>query len=331
MKKLIAAITTGLIAVALVVVGAAAPASAHTATFTATSTCNSDTGAGSVTFTLDNDWPETLNVVTSTNQTVIPDATTVAATSGHGDTTKQFVESIPAPAAGVSASITLTFEWTGDGYTQGNTTASATVSSECAAHDASATITDTPATCGSPETVAENTISNAKWTTDVTTSPYDLVATADAGHKFSSASTGGVLSDGNSVETFSGTLKTKNANDCKVAAAVLTFNPATCQGAETVAEGTTTDATWAGPITYPTSTTYSAVATANSGFEFPSGADVTNGGTTLTLTGSLDAQLSGHPCEDFQIVAWHMPSWAGRPRRPGRSRTSPTRRSRRRT
>ncbi|MDQ1562374.1 MAG: hypothetical protein QOE85_1715, partial [Actinomycetota bacterium] len=52
MKKLIAALTTAIFAVALVVVGAAAPASAHTPTLSGVATCDSSTGTWSVTWTL---------------------------------------------------------------------------------------------------------------------------------------------------------------------------------------------------------------------------------------------------------------------------------------
>jgi hypothetical protein len=318
MKKLIAAVSTLFIAVALSVVAVAAPASAHTATLNGSATCNSSNGSGTIVWTVTNDYSETLNITASDN-TTIPVGTTVPATSNHGDTHTSFTQNIPAPAGGVSVTTTLSFKWSGDGVTQNNTKDTERVSTSCkvpATKDASAEIVDTPAGCGAAETITEGAITNATWgALDLSGSHWGAVATAASGHAFAT-SHGGTLSSNNTVDTFSGNLPLDpalSASHCKLSAAAVITTAATCQAPELVTEDTAgiKFATWT-PITYDTSngvTTYTAIANAISGYEFPSGAHVSNNNKTLTLTGTVDGEVTGHPCEDYIIVAWTMPSW----------------------
>jgi hypothetical protein len=314
MKKLIAAVSTLFIAVALSIVAVAGPASAHTATLVGAPTCNTD-GSGTIVWTVTNDYPETANVTASDNA-VIPVGTTIDATSGNGSTHKSFTQTIPAPAAGVSVTTTLSFLWSGDNFTQSNTKDTEKIPSTCKVRDASAAIVDTPATCGAAETIALGAIANATWgPLDLSGSHWGAVATATSGHAFASGN-GGTLSSNNTVDTFSGNLPlhsalSPNSETCRIAAAAVTTTAPTCQAPETITEGAITKATWA-PITYATSggvTTYTAIATATSGYTFPTGTGVNASHTTKTFTGTVDGELTGHPCEDYIIVAWHMPSW----------------------
>jgi hypothetical protein len=320
MKKLIAAVSTVFIAVALSVVAVAAPASAHTATLTSTVTCNTTDGSATVTWKLDNDYNEVLNVTKSDNAT-IPVGTTVAATGGsnHPDTFKTFTQTIPAPAAGKTASATLSYQWTGDGYGYDDKTVySSKVSSDCKVptpKDASAAVVDTPAACAAAETVVEGTIANATWNTATTNGGvFKATATATAGHLFGSASAGGTLSNDKKSESFAITLHSAlspGSATCRVASAAVVTVAATCQAPESVTEGAISHATWSA-VTYHTSngtTTYTAIATATSGYSFPNGSGVSNNNTTLTLTGPVAGEVTGHTCEDYIIVAWKMPSW----------------------
>ena len=312
MKKIIAAVSTLFIAVALSLVAVAAPASAHTAVLSGVASCNSSDGSGKIVWTIDNDYPETLNVTASDNATIVV-GTTVDATSGHGDTTKTFTQNIPAPAAGVSVTTTLSFLWSGDNFTQTNTKDTEKISTDCKVpptKDASAAIVDTPAACGAAETVTEGAIANATWgTLNINGSSWNATATATSGHVFASAN-GGTLSNGNTVDKFSGTLDhapSATSDLCRKASAAVVTTAATCQGPETVTEGALAFATWpAAGIQYTTPggvPTYTVTATANSGYTF------SNGHTTLTLTGTIAGEITGHTCEDYIIVAWHMPSW----------------------
>lgn len=319
MKKFIAAVATVFIAVALSVVAVAGPASAHTATLTGAVSCNSSDGSGTIVWTVVNDYAETANITASDNAT-IPVGTTIDATSGHGNTSKTFTQHIAAPAAGVSVTTTLSFEWTGDGVTQPPTNqhsfATAKISNDCKAKNASAALIDHAAACASPESVELGAVTNASFgTLTVSNGHYSAVATATTGHVFTSAN-GGVLSAGNTVDTFAGTLSgplSPSSAACRVASAAVITTAATCQAPELVKEDTVgiKFATWA-PITYKTTggvTTYTAVATANTGYQFPNGAGVGPYNTTLTLTGPIAPKLTGHPCEGYVIVAWTMPTW----------------------
>jgi hypothetical protein len=310
MKKLIAAITTGLIAIALVLVGAAAPASAHMATLDASSSCTTATGAAVVTWTVHNDWAETAEVSYTSNSAVVPlHAAIAAAAQNYGDQTTTFTQNIAAPAANTHVSLTISVKWS-DGTQGDKQTASTTVSSDCTIpvpKDASASITTSGPSCGVPETAAENTatIANANWATATTSgSTWTAVATAVSGHQFASAGTDGHLSMNNTVDTFTVHLSdATNPSHCKTAAAALVFTAATCQGPEGVSEGTTTNASFT--AFNVTDLSYTATATATSGYEF------SDGQTTENFSGTLDAQLSAdsHACEDYIIVAWTMPSW----------------------
>ena len=311
MKRLIAALTTGLVALALVVVGAAAPASAHTATLSSATACNSD-GSAKITWTLDNDWAQVVTVTSSSDTAVIPVNATVAATkvNGSGDTQSTFVQNVPAPAAGYTNTITLGLKWT-DGTTQ-TTSATAKVGSYCTVPsktDASAAVVLTPAACGTAETVAEGAIANATWTSStVTSTSYTIVATASTGHLFGTPSSGGTLSKSNSVETFSGALNAATSpSRCTTASAAIVVTAATCQAAGSVTEGAVSHATWETPLY--TGLNYTLVADAAPGYEFPNGPGVSNANTKLTYTGTEAAVLTGQPCEDYKIVAWTMPSW----------------------
>jgi hypothetical protein len=311
MKKIIAAVSTLFIAIALSLVAVAAPASAHTATLTGSVACNSANGSATVTWTVINDYNELLNV-TASNNAAIPVGTTVAATGGGSNTSKTFTQTLPAPAAGHSATATLSFLWSGDNFTQTDTKFTTNkVSTDCVVpptKDASAAIVDTPAACAAAETVALGAITNATWgTLHINGSSWNATATATNGHVFANAN-GGSLSNDNTVDKFSGTLDhalSATGDLCRKASAAVVTTAATCQGPETITEGATTFASWA-PIQYTTPggvPTYSATATATSGYTF------SNGHTTLTLTGTVAGEITGHPCEDYIIVAWHMPSW----------------------
>jgi hypothetical protein len=316
MKKFLAAVATVFIAVALSVVAVAGPASAHTATFSGSVSCNSADGSGTIVWKVVNDYAETLNVTASDNAT-IPVNTTVDATSGHGDTSKTFTQHIPAPAAGVSVTTTLSFLWSGDNFTQTGTKDTEKISSDCKVptpKDASAALIDTPAACAAAETVALGTATNASWgTLTVSNGHYHAVATATGGHVFGSAN-GGTLSAGNTVDTFIGSLDSAlSPTRCQLASAAVVTTAASCQGPSTATEDTAgiKFATWT-PITYKTTagvTTYTAIANAQSGYQFPNGSGVSNNNTKLTLTGTIAGEITGHPCEDYIIVAWTMPSW----------------------
>ena len=73
--------------------------------------------------------------------------------------------------------------------------------------NASAVVVKGAATCDALSTVAEGAISSAKWS-PITYSGNDwtAVATANSGSAFASAGPGGVLSAGNTIETFTGSL-----------------------------------------------------------------------------------------------------------------------------
>ena len=221
MKKLIAAAATVFIAVALSVAAVATPASAHTAHATGVAVCNSATGSATVTWTVVNDYNEVLNVSASDNA-AIPVGTTLAATGGGADTTKTFTQQIPAPAAGVVATATLSFLWSGDNFTQ----------------------------------------NGSKYVANKVSADCTVPTPADA-------------------------------------AANLVVTPATCSAPATVTEGTTTFATWNGAIAYSGTGNlhYSVTATATGTHVFPAGANVTANGTKLTLSGNLDAKLTGISCQ----------------------------------
>jgi hypothetical protein len=200
MKKIIAAVSTLFIAIALSLVAVAAPASAHTATLTGSVACNTSDGSATVTWTVVNDYNELLNI-TASNNAAIPVGTTVAATGGGANTSKTFTQILPAPSNGHSATATLSFLWSGDNYTQKDTKFTTDKVTDCdvpPTKDASAAIVDTAATCTSAEAVSEGAVTNATWThTHVTSSTYSFTATANSGH---------VFSNGETTESFSGNI-----------------------------------------------------------------------------------------------------------------------------
>jgi hypothetical protein len=192
MKKLIAAVSTVFIAVALSIVAVAGPASAHTATLSGTAVCNAADGSATVTWTIDNDYNELLNV-TASNNLASPVGTTVAATGGGSDTTQTFTQTIAAPAAGQTATATVSFLWSGDNFTQNGTKATSNkVSTDCKVptpKDAAAALVFTPATCSAPEGVAEGATTFASWAAAITLSGpgslhYSATANSTSGHLF---------------------------------------------------------------------------------------------------------------------------------------------------
>jgi hypothetical protein len=203
MKKILAVIATLFIAVALSIVAVAAPASAHTATLSGSYVCNTD-GSAKVTWTISNDYNELLNV-TASNNTAIPVNATVAKTGGGPNTTATFTQNVPAPAGGTTATATVSFLWSGDGFTQNNTKASVPISSSCKVptpKDSVANLVFTPATCNSAETVSEGSTTFASWN--------GAISYSGAGHLTYTASAKSIgnhqFSDGSTTLKFTGTL-----------------------------------------------------------------------------------------------------------------------------
>jgi hypothetical protein len=239
MKKLIAALTTAIFAVALVVVGAAAPASAHTPTLAGVSTCDSSTGTWSVTWTF-----ATANVpngveASSKVTSYSPTASTLSSTKGVGTGTNlTFSTFSKNPQAGVTTRTgnwTVTFTQTGiatsntkatvsvhtdwSDKVSGNASATENFSGPCGAptapptppstpKDALASVSTTASTCAVGETLVLGTLVNAAWQGQpvYSGSGYTVVAVAQTGHKFADGPT---VTDNNSTETFTGTLAGK--------------------------------------------------------------------------------------------------------------------------
>jgi hypothetical protein len=212
MKKLVAALTTAFVAVALVVVGAAAPASAHSATVGASNVCTTATGAAVVTWSLTNDYSKSATVTASSDPAIV--VGTVLAISGAPGSKATFTENVAAPAAGKTISATVTITWS-DNVTQ-TSTPSTTVASSCTIPtptDASAALVDTPASCTAAETVSEGAVVNASWFGAITYNgaSYTAVAHAASGHKFPAGS--GVTNNGETL-TLHGTLHPKLQSGC---------------------------------------------------------------------------------------------------------------------
>jgi hypothetical protein len=131
-QKVGATIAALVLGAGVALVAAPLSASAHTATLSGVSACTTSTGEATITWTLDNDYNEVLNV-TSSDNAAIPKGTTVAATNGGADTTKTFTQKVAAPAAGKTVSATLNYEWTGDSYKQTGTPITVTVGKDCTA------------------------------------------------------------------------------------------------------------------------------------------------------------------------------------------------------
>jgi len=313
MKKFIAATTAAFFAVALVLVGAAAPASAHAAALSVGVTCNDAAGTAVVTWTIDNDYNEQLNV-TASNNAAIPVGTTLAATGGNADTTKSFVQNVSAPAGGKNLTATLSFRWDGDNFTQNNTTQSIVVPPTCGVKsdpnptptptpsptgtpvqsDAAAALVHTPATCTSGETVAEGAVSHATWQGDisysgVSNSTYTAVAVATPHHQFPN---GTGVSANHKSKTFTGTLDGQKTVDCgppavKDASATVTFSPGTCGAPGTFASKTAVNATFEGdaPIISADGSTWTWTVDAATGHSFADGT------ATEVLTGAVPAAI----------------------------------------
>lgn len=164
-------------------------ASAHTGKVVGTAQCVTSTGAGTISWLLNNDYNEPM-VVTTSDDAAIPVGTTVAATGGgnNPDTTKTLTENIPAPAAGVQKTVHLQFTWTGDGFQQPNGNlntqayTSTAVSSGCTIPDsptADASASFTGGTCSAIGTVTFS-INHATWKTAEDDSVGTHVRTAQA-------------------------------------------------------------------------------------------------------------------------------------------------------
>lgn len=103
----------------------AAPASAHTGAATAKAVCTPGaSGTGQIRYTIANDHPLVAKITASDNSSV-PVGAAIPKTGS-----KTFTQVVPAPAAGVTGSVSLTLTWS-DGFTQSGITASATVDASC--------------------------------------------------------------------------------------------------------------------------------------------------------------------------------------------------------
>lgn len=180
---------------------AAQSASAHDATLTVSQSCNTD-GSATITWTLKNDYNETVTVTKTSNPDAVPVGTQVAP-ARQGKTETNLTQQIPAPAAGTSVSVKINVEWSGDHYTQNDISANITVSDHCVVppkSDATATATVTPPTCSAPAVLVLQGV-NVTWkgTPDGAVGPqsYDSTATAIPGHKFT---------DGDHSKNFTGEL-----------------------------------------------------------------------------------------------------------------------------
>jgi hypothetical protein len=246
MKKLVAALTTAIFAVALVVVGAAAPASAHTPGISGVATCTSD---GTYTVT----WTYTTIKVPSTAEASTkvtaysPTSSTLTTTDGVGKGTSIVLSTYSnAPIAGVqtrkgnftatltqtgiagtstSASVTVHSDWN-DGAS-GDATSPVTLDGKCGytpppagpSYDATASVSTTDGTCTAAGTLVLGTLKNATWEgqPSYNGSTYTVVAKADDNHLFKAGT--GVSADG-TTDTFTGTLPSQLAsNDPKCAPA----------------------------------------------------------------------------------------------------------------
>jgi hypothetical protein len=311
MKKLIAAVTTAIFAVALVVVGAAAPASAHVPDLQGIATCDTSTGTWSI------DWHYSIGHVTTTGQSdtkvtaSTPTGTTFSSSQGAviggvlvlsttaadqarypgvpvkvGDWSTTFTQS-GIPASVQTASVTVVnAHWTD---TQYDTTKAATVTFDgtCAPNDGSsaAAVHTSAPTCEAPSTLVLETPTNAKWGTPVYSgTSYSVVATAISPHTFPSGT--GVNAD-HTTKTFTGSLAPQLSGAYCVttpdASASVSVTPATCSAPASLVYGTTSNASFTGGTpngaTGPLSYTVTATATAHHAFS--------TGLPTETFTGSL--------------------------------------------
>jgi len=114
-RRFIAGLTVAsVVGLGLSVAGVALSASAHDAELTASVQCQPD-GSATVTYTLTNDYNLVETVIASSNPTVAPVNSTVPATGGGANTSKTFIETVAAPAANKTGSLTTHSQWS-DGW-----------------------------------------------------------------------------------------------------------------------------------------------------------------------------------------------------------------------
>ncbi|MDQ1555366.1 MAG: hypothetical protein QOI02_368 [Actinomycetota bacterium] len=252
MKKFAAAFITALLAVGLALVGVAAPASAHTSKVTGVAACQTD-GTYTVTWTYvadnvpDNKEAETKVITFSPSGSVLAGGVLkggqlfLSVWTEHqvnvpgvpvktGNWTKTFTQS-SIPGTANTATVMVQTDWKNGPST--DETGTVTLDGNCkkpTPADAKASVTITPATCESGETVKYGEVVHATLTgtADGTKSgSYDITATADQGHKFAAGAT----------THWSGTLKPADATKCAPPAACIpnsavhyTYSPATNSG-----------------------------------------------------------------------------------------------------
>lgn len=341
MKKFVAAITAVFFAVALVLVGAAAPASAHTPALTGAATCDTTTGTWTVTWTYAvtqvPDGVEAESKVT----THAPSSSTITSSDGISKGGQLFFSvwtehKVNNPGVLVrTGNWTVTYKQSGISASTNHATSSVQTDwKDGVSHDTDGTFTF-HGTCAKPDNtdtkvpICHATASNSNPYVTETVS-YDSIITP-SGHGSSGINDGDIIppfdyiKDGTAGHYDGQNWSTANQaiynNGCVVpspptipkdASATLTFSPATCAAAQTVTEGATPHSSWSGAIAYSGAgnLTYTAVAHADSGHQFPDASNVTNGNETKTFTGTLDAQLTeGCTTPGYVIVAWTMPSW----------------------
>ncbi len=160
-------------------------------------------------------------------------------------------------------------------------------------HDANASVTFTPGTCGAAgEVVLPPYTSHASFDTTlptITDGTWTWSATAEHGHLF--------IDNGLSTETFSGTVPaaiayqdSDSAAPCyneppADAAATVTFSNGTCDGPGTTPTASLTHATWTQQTIDTATGTYDWIATATAHHEFP------GSHPTLELQGTLPVQI----------------------------------------
>ena len=163
---------------------------------------------------------------------------------------------------------------------------------------ATASVSETPATCQTGEKLVYGAATNATYsgTPNGATGPqaYNVVATANNDSLFA----GNVA-----TKTFTGTLDGKlsgpqcDAPVTLVASATVTVTPATCESPARLNYGALSNASFSGTTDGTTGpASYSVTATANSNALFTAGTGVSADRKTKTMTGTLDATLTGDEC-----------------------------------
>ena len=270
---------------------AAQSASAHDAFLTGSTSCNTADGSATATWILSNDWDTAATVSNSTN-TVIPNGTVIPPKTNGTNGTKTFVQTIAAPAAGVSVTASYTATWP-DHTVRDIKAVKVTVPSNCTvppAKDASAAVTITAPSCG-VAAVLHLTGTNVTWsgTADGTPGPktYNSKATATAGHTFPNGDTSKQFNG-----RLAGPLHYQNTNphapcyrpDTDAAASVSVSAPSCTAPAVLTLTGQ--NVTWTGTengAVGPLS--YDSTATATRGHAFP------NGDASKNFTGDLAGPL----------------------------------------